>query len=119
MSNWAERRRVYAGAMTRALLAASLFALLAASPALAAGEPARIAVPIGDLDLHSAAGQAELKIRIVNAASTLCRPAWMRSNPDSDPSIRLRQMIYRACLGRATDRALASIDARSGAAAHN
>ena len=119
MSNWAERRRVYAGAMTRALLAASLFALLAASPALAAGGPTRIAVLIGDLDLHSAAGQAELKIRIVNAASTLCRPAWMRSNPDSDPSIRLRQMIYRACLGRATDRALASIDARSGAAAHN
>jgi len=109
MVNWDGGWRIYAEAMTRSLMAACLFALLVALPALAAGDPTRIAVPAGDLDLHSPAGQAELKTRIVHAAATLCRPAWMKTVPDSEPGIRYRETVYRACLGRVTDRAMARV----------
>ena len=90
------------------LIAAALFAFLAAPPAFAA-DLNRIVVHTGDLDLHSAAGQTELKARIAKAASTLCRPAWMTKDPDSEFAVRYNQEIYRACVGRLTDRAMARI----------
>ncbi len=100
--------------MSRPLIATALFALLAVSPALGAPEDLKqVTVFYGDLDLHSAAGQTELKTRVTAAASRLCRPAWMATNPDSEAGARLREEIYRACLGRVSNRAMAQIaDAR-------
>jgi len=106
MSNWVEPRHIYSSGMTRPLIAAALFTLLATSPAVAADDPTRIVVPYGDLDLHSTAGQAELNARLVNAASTLCRPAWMRTTPDSEFTAHYREVIFHACVGRVTNRAL-------------
>jgi UrcA family protein len=112
MANWAGGRRIYSGAMNRKhhsmirpLIAAALFALLAVPPALAA-DPTEMAVSTGDLDLRSPAGQAELKVRVSNAASTLCQPAWMRKTPDSEFAVGYNQQIYRACVARLTDRAM-------------
>ena len=107
MSNWVEARCNYSRAMTRPLIASALFTLLAMSPALGAAEdPTQIVVPYGDLDLHSTAGQTELNARLVNAASTLCRPAWMRTTPDSEFTAHYREVIFHACVGRVTNRAL-------------
>ncbi len=92
--------------------AAALLGLLVIAPASAAARvPDGIAVPYGDLDLRSAAGQGELKARITQAASTLCYTPWMARKPDSEFSIHYRQQIYRACLGRVTNRAMAKIGA--------
>ena len=96
--------------MTRLFTVTALFSLLASAPALAAVEdPKQIVVSYGDLDLHSTAGQAELKARINRAASTLCHPSWMARTPDSEFSIHYRQVIYRACVGRVTNRAMDKI----------
>ena len=98
--------------MTRTLIAAATFTLLAVSSAFgAAGDLNQVTGAYGDLDLHSAAGQAELKARLMDAASQLCRPGWMAEPPDSEPTARERQVIYRACVGRVTNRAMAKIDA--------
>jgi len=99
--------------MIRPYIAAALFSLLATTSAFG-GElqqvPQQIIVPIADLDLHSAAGQAELRTRVAMAASTLCRPGWMTKSPDSEFAMRYNQQIHRACVGRLTDRALARIN---------
>lgn len=96
--------------MLRPLIIAVLVALLAAPPAFGA-EPQQVIVPIADLDLHSAAGKAELRARVVLAASSLCRPGWMTKSPDSEFAVRYNQEIHRACVGRLTDRALARFNA--------
>jgi UrcA family protein len=96
--------------MLRPLIAAALFMLLATPPAFGA-EPQHVIVPIADLDLHSAAGQAELKARVALAAAGLCRPAWMTKTPDSEFAIRYNQEIHRACVGRLTARTLARFNA--------
>ena len=96
--------------MIRPFVAAALFTLLAASPALG-GEPKQVpkqvSVPIADLDLHSAAGKTELKARVAMAAAALCRPGWMTKTPDSEFAVRYNEEIHRACVGRLTERALA------------
>jgi UrcA family protein len=96
--------------MLRPFLAAALFTLLGAPPAFGA-EPQQVVVPIADLDLHSAAGKAELRVRVAMAASTLCRPAWLTKSPDSEFAVRYNREIHRACVGRLTDRALARFNA--------
>ena len=96
--------------MLRPLLAAALFVVLATPPAFGAA-PQQISVPVADLDLHSAAGKAELKARVAMAAATLCRPGWMTKTPDSEFAIRYNAQIHRACVGRLTDRALARFNA--------
>jgi UrcA family protein len=100
--------------MIRPLVAAALFILLA-TPSAFGGEPQQvpqqISVPIADLDLHSAAGKAELRARVAIAASTLCRPGWMTKSPDSEFAVRYNREIHRACVGRLTDRALARFNA--------
>ena len=99
--------------MLRPLLAAALF-MLAGTPALGAGRqqvPQQVVVPIADLDLHSAAGKAELRVRVALAASSLCRPGWMTKSPDSEFAVRYNQEIHRACVGRLTARALARFNA--------
>jgi len=96
--------------MARPLFSAVLMMLLAVSPALGADEDlTQIVVPYGDLDLLSATGQTELHARLVNAASALCRPRWMRTPPDSELSAHYREVIYYACVGRVTNRALGSV----------
>jgi len=119
MSNWSAGARIYRDAMNpgtlsmiRPLLAAALFTLFAGPPAFGAdGDPKQVVVPIGDLDLNSAAGQAELKARVANAASTLCQPAWMTKSPDSEFAVRYNREIYRGCVGRVTNRALTRLHA--------
>jgi UrcA family protein len=97
--------------MIRSLIRAVLFMLLAGSPAFAADKDlTQIIVPIGDLDLHSAAGQTELHARLANAASTLCRPLWMRTTPDSEFTAHWREVTYQGCVGRVTNRALGRIE---------
>jgi UrcA family protein len=97
--------------MARSLIAAALFTLLATSPALGADDDlTRIVVPYGDLDLHSTAGQDELTARVFQAATSLCRPAWMRTTPDSEFTAHYREVIYHACVGRVTNRAMDSIE---------
>ena len=96
--------------MIRPLFAVVLFTLLAAPSAFGANlqqVPQQLIVSIADLDLHSAAGQAELRARVAMAASTLCRPDWMTKRPDSEFAVRYNQQIHRACVGRLTERALA------------
>ena len=56
-------------------------------------------------------GQAELRTRVAIAASSLCRPGWMTKRPDSEFAVRYNQEIYRACVGRVIDRALAGLAA--------
>lgn len=96
--------------MLRPLIIAALFMFLRMPPALGA-DPQQVVVTIADLDLHSAAGMAELRARVAMAASTLCRPAWMTKSPDSEFAVRYNQEIHRACVGRLTDRALARFNA--------
>ena len=106
--------------MTRPLIATALFAFLAVSPALGADDDLKqLTLFYGDLDLHSAAGQSALRVRLMEAASRLCHPRWMAQNPDSELGARLRQSIYRACLGRVSNRAMAKIDGQAGAVARN
>jgi UrcA family protein len=111
MSNWAGGCRIYHKNMARPLMSAVLLMLLAVPPALGADEDlTQIVVPYGDLDLHSATDQSELHARLVNAASTLCHPRWMRTTPDSEFSAHYREVIYHACMGRLINRALARVE---------
>jgi UrcA family protein len=93
--------------MTRILIAAVVAATALASAASAA--PHQVAVAIGDLDLGTPAGQAELTGRIHAAAASLCSPALGRDNPGSEQSIRENRVIYTACIGRLTERAMATL----------
>jgi len=111
MSNWAGGCCLYSKVMARPLVVVAMLMLFAATPAFGLGEDlTQIVVPYGDLDLHSAAGQAELHARLVNAASTLSRPRWMRTHPDSEFGAHFREVIYRGCVGRVTNRALGRIE---------
>jgi len=96
--------------MAHPLIASALLVFLAVPSAFGADfqqVSQQVVVPIADLDLHSAAGKTELRARVAMAASTLCRPAWMTRSPDSEFAVRYNHEIYRACVGRLTDRALA------------
>ena len=94
--------------MTRTSIAAILASLVLASSAHAA-DANRIAVSVRDLDLGTSAGRAELSSRIHAAAATLCGPALRRDNPGSEESIREHRIIYAACIGRLSERAVAGI----------
>jgi UrcA family protein len=96
--------------MIRPLTAAALFALFVVLPAFGADDLKQVTVVYGDLDLHSTAGQTELRARLIGAASKLCHPHWMAEPPDSEMTARECQVIYRACLGRVSNRAMARID---------
>ena len=101
--------------MPRTIIAATLAALMsipAFAPVTAAAAPSQYAVVrYGDLDLGTAAGRSELNNRVRTAAGTLCSPVLAR-RVDSEPSIRQHQILYDACVGRLTDRAMRRIDAR-------
>ena len=95
--------------MSRSILAAVLAAIAFAPAAHAANTPSnQVAVAYGDLDLTTSAGQAELNNRLQAAAGTLCKPVLERA-PDSEPSVREHQILYRACVGRLTERAMAKV----------
>lgn len=95
-------------------LAAAVFAT-SAIPALhaAADVPNGIVVSYGDLDLGTAAGRSELKVRVQDAASQLCSVVLPdRNYRGSDRGIHELNVVYRACIGRLTNRALARIETR-------
>ncbi len=95
------------------ILAAALVALAAVPAAHAADRsqetPKGITVAYGDLDLGTVAGRSELNLRLENAAARLCSPVLARA-PDSEPSIREHQTLYRACVGRLSERAIAQVN---------
>jgi UrcA family protein len=97
--------------MTRTTIALFALALLSSSAVQGAETaPQGITVTFSDLDLHSAAGQSQLKLRLNAAAAKLCTPAL--GGPDhggSDQGAREHQVIYQACIGRLSDRAMARI----------
>jgi len=101
--------------MPRTIIAATFAALMsipAFAPVTAAAAPSQyVVVRYGDLDLGTAAGRSELNNRVRTAAGTLCSPVLAR-RVDSEPSIRQHQILYDACVGRLTDRAMRRIDAR-------
>lgn len=95
--------------MTRMIIAAALAAFIITPAARAADAPPRaIVVTYGDLNLHTSAGRAELENRVQTAASTICGP-HLTLRPDSEPSIREHQILYRACVGRVTRRAMSRV----------
>ena len=100
--------------MTRAAAVTALFALIAIHPAHAAQpNPQGIPVAYGDLDLGTTAGRSELKVRLEAAAAKLCSPVL--PGPDyrgSEQSIHELGIVYRACIGRLSERAMAQVDIR-------
>jgi UrcA family protein len=95
--------------MTRTFFAAAIFTLGTIAAAQAAA-PKAIVVAYGDLNLSTAAGQSELKIRLQNAAGSLCSPVL--PGPDyrgSEQSALEDTSVYHACIGRLTDRAMTKI----------
>jgi UrcA family protein len=97
--------------MTRAL-AAAVFAI-SIIPAFhaAAGAPKDVVVAYGDLDLGTSAGRSELKTRLQNAAAKLCSPVLPdRNYRGSDESIRELNIVYRACIGRLSNRAMSKVE---------
>jgi UrcA family protein len=95
-------------------LAVAVFAT-SAIPALhaAAEAPNGIVVAYGDLDLGTAAGRSELTVRVQDAASKLCSVILPdRNYRGSDLGIHERNVLYRACIGRLSDRAMTRIAAR-------
>lgn len=95
-------------------LAAAVFAT-SIIPALhaAADAPNGIVVAYGDLDLGTAAGRSELNVRVQDAASRLCSVVLPgRDYRGSDRGIHELSVVYRACVGRLTNRAMARIQAR-------
>jgi UrcA family protein len=70
--------------------------------------PKEVVVAYADLDLSGAAGQSELKDRIRAAAATLCSPV-LAIPPDAEPSVREHMVIYRACVGRLSERAMTKV----------
>jgi UrcA family protein len=98
--------------MTRTIIAATL-AVLTIYPAIlpASAAPSRyVVVRYGDLDLGTLAGRTELNSRVRAAAGNLCSPVLER-RVDSEPSIRQHKILFDACVGRLTDRAMRRIDA--------
>lgn len=72
-----------------------------------AAAPKAIVVAYGDLNLSTAAGQSELKIRLQNAAGSLC--SSVLPGPDyrgSEQSALEDTSVYHACIGRLTNRAM-------------
>jgi UrcA family protein len=101
--------------MTRAL-AAAVFAI-SIIPAFhaAAGAPKEVVVAYGDLDLGTAAGRTELRTRVQDAAAKLCSPVLPdRNYRGSDEGIRELNVVYRACVGRLSERAMAKVETRRG-----
>ena len=93
------------------MIAARLFAalfIIGTLPAAHAAAPQDVLVSYGDLDLATDAGRTELTARLDTAAAQLCSPVLARA-PDSEPSIREHQVLYRACTGRLRDRAMAKV----------
>jgi UrcA family protein len=97
--------------MTRTIIAAALTALTIGSSAHADGDvPRQIVVAYGDLDLHTTAGQSELKVRLQTAAAQLCSPVLPgRDYRGSDESIHELKVVYYACIGRLSERAMAKV----------
>lgn len=97
--------------MTRTIIAAALMAITTVSSAYADGDlPKQIVVAYGDLDLGTTAGQSELKVRLQTAAAQLCSPVLPgRDYRGSDQSIRELKVVYYACIGRLSERAMAKI----------
>jgi UrcA family protein len=93
--------------MRHALLAAAIFAI-STIPAAHAATPQGITVAYGDLDLGTAAGQSELKLRLHDAAAKLCSPSLAELG-GSDQSAREHNELYQACIGRLSQRAMANI----------
>ena len=88
--------------MTKILTAALAFALatpLAAAPALAQ-PPAT--VQVGDLDLDSPAGKAELESRITKAAKILCRDA--QSTGTNLPQVMCHRQVRSEVFARLEER---------------
>jgi len=96
--------------MIRTFAAAALFAITAIPAAHASTTTPREVVAYGDLDRSSMAGRSELKARLEDAAAKVCSP--LLTPPDSEPTAREHQIVYRACIGRHTNRAMAQIDAQ-------
>ena len=89
---------------------ATILAYFALTPAYAADAPRKdITVSFADLDLNTEAGRAELKKRLNAAAGDLCSPVLSLDKPGSDQSVHEHRVLYNACIGRLTNRALASI----------
>jgi UrcA family protein len=97
--------------MTRTIIAAALTALTTASCAHADGDvPKQIVVAYGDLDLGTAAGKSELKVRLQAAAAQLCSPVLPgRDYRGSDEGIHELKVVYYACIGRLSERAMAKV----------
>ena len=95
--------------MTRTIIAATFTALII-FPAIAPAAPAKyVVVTYGDLDLGTSTGRTELNNRVRAAAGNLCSPVLER-RVDSEPSVRQHKILYDACVGRLTDRAMRRID---------
>ena len=86
----------------------AVFLAAAAIPATANEVPKGIPVTYGDLDLGTAAGQSELKLRLHDAAAKLCSPSLAELG-GSDQSAREHNELYQACIGRLSQRAMANI----------
>ena len=96
------------------VLAAAVFAA-STIPALhaAADVPNGIVVAYGDLDLGTAAGRSELRARLQDASAQLCSVILPgRDYRNSDRGIHERNVLYRACIGRLSNRAMTRIAAR-------
>jgi UrcA family protein len=94
--------------------AAGLAIVLAGATASVAGSidnqaaPEEIAVAHGDLDLGTAAGRSQLMTRLQEAAAQLCSPVLTPS--DSEATAHEHMVLYRACIGRLSQRAMAKLD---------
>jgi UrcA family protein len=96
--------------MTRTFFAAALLLAGVLSAAHASDAAPGIPVAYSDLDLNSAAGQSTLKARLADAAAKLCTPAFAgQDQGGSDQSARENMVVYRACIGRLSQRAMAQI----------
>jgi UrcA family protein len=73
----------------------------------AVGNAKEITVAYGDLDLGTAAGRSQLMTRLQEAASQLCSPVL--TPPDSEVTAHEHMVIYRACIGRSSQRAMAKV----------
>lgn len=98
--------------MTRAIIAAALAIFTVVPVTHAATDTSKQVVTYGDLDLNTTAGRTELNSRVRAAAGNLCSPvlAWP---VDSEPSIHQHKILYDACVGRLTNRAMSRIDSAS------
>ena len=92
------------------LLLAAAAAASAASPAAAsraaapAGEPFRVAIPIGDLDLASPAGRAAFAARVETLAKRSCAPRAFPAAYDPESLSRCRAEFRAAAEAAASRR---------------